>query len=674
MATSSAQQGFHPTDTRSGTTRVLDPYLLWAQLTDYRYLGLSRPGRLRVAQASGQAAFATATVDVRSPVALAALQKRADFVLAEPGMWPVDRPPRKAVRRSAVSRDPVDPACDDRRVVIGVIDGRCGFANRSFCEPDEPAESMIDAFWDQGQDAAWPWCTPADFGYGRELRRAQLDEALRQHVVPAGAARRAEGERALYLALGQALPADADWSHGTHVLDTVLGDYRARQAGAAKGPRPGVVYVQLPDEALRDTSARWTAANVLDALHYILRRAGNATRVIVNLSLGAFAGPHDGSSLLERAMDDLIEQQGGRLSVVVAAGNTGLIRDDATGRTMSCHARVTLGAALGRACEQRMQSAELHWDIDGADSTESFMEIWLPQRSPDGGALALDVLLSHEDGASVQAAAGTIGTLVSGDKVVAALFNASGDFQVPNGRGGMVLVALGHTRDERHACARTGRWTVTVTNASPWPVTLDACIERRDLPGELAGYRPQYGFGANTPGRVPGGALGSLANGTRTLVVGAARREPRDGPYVPSGYSAAAAADPRLAECNVRGVRRRAPDLFAMGQRVAAGFLSGSSKSLAGTSMAAAQVSAALATSAVPTAKGQARASNDLDRLSVLAGAPAPGSKEPFSPAPRLAGPDPRLAPFVLPALPCEAHHRAGKARDNRQRPASEHT
>ena len=86
---------------------------------------------------------------------------------------------------------------------------------------------------------------------------------------------------------------------------------------------------------------------------------------------------------------------------------------------------------------------------------------------------------------------------------------------MPNGSGGMVLVALGHTRDTLRPCARMGRWNVTVTNKSPWPITLEACIERRDLPGELAGFRPQYGFGPATPGLEPGGALGSLANGKK---------------------------------------------------------------------------------------------------------------------------------------------------------------
>ena len=659
-------QPFEPVaaSARTGRTRVLDPYLHWAQLTAYRYLARGPSKRLRFAQARlvpdvGNTGYGTVQINPASPKALAALLKRADFVLAEPGLWPIDQPPHQPPSM-AISKGPVHaPACGDRGLVIGVIDGRCGFAHRNFCEPDAPTRSVIDSFWDQGQNAAPPWRVPGEFGYGRELHRDDLDRELARRVSPTDPSRRADEERALYRALGQALPEDADWSHGTHVLDTVISDYRARQPDAVAGARPGFVYVQLPDDALRDTSARWAAACVLDALHYILRCAGDtAKKVVVNLSLGAFAGPHDGSSLLERAIDDLIERREG-LSVVVAAGNTGHIRDDASGRAVPCHARVTLGSALGPECDKGMRSVDLEWVIDCADSTESLMEIWLPARGPDGQPAAVEVLLTHRDSLSgepdadsARAVPGHIDTLSCGGQVVAAVLNASGAFQVPNGSGGMVLVALGHTRDTLRPCARMGRWNVTVTNKSPWPITLEACIERRDLPGELAGFRPQYGFGPGTPGLEPGGALGSLANGKRTLVVGAARRDKASEPYTPSDYSAGAGRS-GAGGCNARAVRRRGPDLFAVGQREAAGFLSGSHKSLAGTSMAAAQVSAALAASLVPATKGGAAglAASELDQLVTAAAQHEPAGPSGPGAAPRLAEPDARLAAFVLPAL-----------------------
>ena len=44
--------------------------------------------------------------------------------------------------------------------------------------------------------------------------------------------------------------------------------------------------------------------SVLDGLHYIVSRCANDAAIVVNISWGTLAGPHDGSSLLEAAMDD----------------------------------------------------------------------------------------------------------------------------------------------------------------------------------------------------------------------------------------------------------------------------------------------------------------------------------------------------------------------------------
>ena len=94
--------------------------------------------------------------------------------------------------------------------------------------------------------------------------------------------------------------------------------------------------------------------HVLDGLRYILDRATSlapprGVPVVVNLSFGHIAGPHDGSSMLERAIHELIEayRRAARLEVVVAAGNSLLSR---------CHAGFSLGpndskdAGLARYC------------------------------------------------------------------------------------------------------------------------------------------------------------------------------------------------------------------------------------------------------------------------------------------------------------------------------------
>ena len=271
----------------------LDPYLVWAERTGYRYLvhGRSSPvrlaGRLRENRSLDQAKesvravgsdfdacaildtpFFTATLTPVSREACDALLHCASFVLAEPGMRALDLPePSNALASAATSAasptaQPTAPL--EQAVVIGVIDGRGGFANEAFCSG---SESRLDRFWDQGaapptspaEESAW-WSVPTSPHYGRVLDRSALDAIARRTSVATKTLQRVEIERAAYRNLGHRPPQDADWSHGTHVLDTVLDELSGDRM------RPGVIYVQLPDAALRDTSARWTAAYVLDAI------------------------------------------------------------------------------------------------------------------------------------------------------------------------------------------------------------------------------------------------------------------------------------------------------------------------------------------------------------------------------------------------------------------------
>ena len=366
----------------------LDPYLVWAQRTEFRYLvhgergSLRLAGRLRENQSLAQAQasvravgaaldarmiletpFFTATMSPVSDEACSALLRHASYVLAEPGMRALDLPEPSAALTTLAGSGASSPIAQptvplEHPIVIGVVDGRCGFANDGFCSG---SESRLDRYWDQGgapptrpaDEGAW-WSAPSGHRYGRVLDRSALDAIARRLSEAASTSQRAEIEKTIYRRLGHTPPQDADWSHGTHVLDTVLGELTDRF-------RPGVIYVQLPDAALRDTSARWTAAHVLDAIDYIVGHVKDGARAVINLSLGAFAGPHDGSSLLEQAIDSIAEQSNGRITFVVAAGNTGRVADDGTGDAKRCHASFKLPASAERV---------LAWDIDRADSTE----------------------------------------------------------------------------------------------------------------------------------------------------------------------------------------------------------------------------------------------------------------------------------------------------------------
>lgn len=622
----------------------LDPYLAWARLTDFRYLLKSPEGRFTLRGAmsglppdvhmTNQAAQAHPTATLRLPARnerglsttsawieadspdeaaeyAEVLSQKVRFCLAHPGMQPVNRagepdaslvaPSNQASQEGAVT--PID-----KTVVIAVIDGRCGLANRAFCLPtgtSGPAlETRIDYFWDQGKSATGRWREPAGWGYGRELQRIDINNVFEKWLprteVPDW--ERREAERQVYRDLQFDLPAEADWTHGTHVLATLLSDFdqrvapvNAQDSKTSRPADPGVIYVQLSDAALRDTSGHWMAAQVLDALQYILDRVRDDAEVIVNLSLGTFAGPHNGTSLLEEEIDRLIEERAYKLSVVVCAGNAGRVKDDGNHDVKPIHAHQTIPSDADKSGKRR--SVRFSWIVDVADDTETFVEIWVPTSATHDAPRRVSVSLEQTDPLMGSKAPkvvmvsavepGQIGCARIGGVVTAAVFNGTDRAGLPSGsKGSLILVALGHTRDARGgSVCPLGRWTAIIETEDPDEVEVDAWIERRDVPGELPGFRPQYGFDGDADA-LSKRTLCSLANGKNTLVVGATESIDSVGGYQVSDYSSRGASSTAAAF------------VYADGRRNEVGFFSGTQKDLQGTSMAAAQVSAAVAAAA----------------------------------------------------------------------------
>lgn len=229
--------------------------------------------------------------------------------------------------------------------VIGVIDTGCPFGDPRYLRKDQGAwRTRILALWDQTQGAFAGMANasvPADFDRGAELRAADIDAWL-------AACRAADGsldEALCYRRAGYAMMGEG-FVHGAAVLDLAAGPLplRARypsEQGGVQAPPPwyrdnpdpaseaDIVFVQLARDAVEDSTSASFPMRVLDALRYIVRRAAGAAHVVVNLSDGTSRALHDGRSLLEAAIEDLLAEVHGpngpqppmTLDVVVAAGN-----------------------------------------------------------------------------------------------------------------------------------------------------------------------------------------------------------------------------------------------------------------------------------------------------------------------------------------------------------------
>ncbi len=483
----------------------LDPYLLWAELTGYRDVARDSRGRVGVIiECKGSVAALQREIDAgRLPgVQLPALY-RGGVVDAEDlhfcTAW-VERPHLQTLA-GAVARFKLGMAVDDHapqaapwpggqcavRVVIGIVDDFVAFAHPTFA--GAKGDCRVRFVWNQ--DAKRPQCRAAarwqaspQLGYGYELRTD------------------ATGGRRLADAYPDVLRRA---SHGTHVADLAAG----RRPDDTE-PAPDIVVVHLPRRGVDDTSGSALKMQALDALHYIIERAGPQAGVVVNLSYGTMAGAHDGHSIIEQAIDELIELRDGQLNVVLPAGNSYEAR---------CHAVLTLG--------HDNMAGTLWWNVLPDDATPSFLEIWLPH----GAATHISVKVSDPRGRT------------SGWRAVDDVYPAQStppaevDFAViflqrvaDSPVGTMILVALAATAQVGDgARASPGLWQIELRHSGRAAnVQVHAWIERDDtLPGQTQRGRQSFFVdaehaksGRNGQQVRAQGSFNSIANGRHTIVVG----------------------------------------------------------------------------------------------------------------------------------------------------------
>lgn len=556
---------------------------------------------------------------------------------------------------------------------VGVIDDGIAFAHRRL--RDATGRSRIEHFWDQRERhperpiASPPWPVAGDaVPYGYEFDRdgangldARLDAASK-------ACRPAKAPIAAGLLDEDALYRDTiGWNaarrvrHGTHVLDVAAGE---GPSTADDGSR--IVAVQLPRDVTLDTAGHLLAPHVTDGLRYIFDRAesmgdaaGGATvPVVVNLSYGTIGGPHDGSSLLERAMDEMVTQRraaGHPTAIVVPAGNHLQWR---------CHARVEVLPG---------KSALLQWRVPPDQPVPTFMEIWLPYLDPlvEGEDPPVHVRVvppGERATVSGEVKPGMTAQCVdatpregapAADTVVATVSfrNAGVTVKDPDKASfycdrPMVLVTVSPTRSTGglRSAAPGGLWRIEIARPAPpfavpvgRPWIVDAWIQRTDAP---VGFSrrvvqsrfedPDYQVFDRYTGRllerdsVPStvrrsGTLNAIATGSSTIVVGAARVDRtarKEGVRAPSVY---ATSGPALPTPGAVVPVRDGPDVAAIADEngVIGGRLAAATRSAGAVVLGGSSVAAPVVTRRIARSMGEG---NDVERATVVAMAePIPG-------------------------------------------------
>ena len=215
---------------------------------------------------------------------------------------------------------PLTDSLRGRGVLVAVIDSGIAWRNRDFRNAD--GTTRILYLWDQTLQAGQVWeriseeellpedrretyAPPPGFVTGVEFSRAQINEAL---------AASSESDGTLLV------PSVDTSGHGTAVAGIAAGNGAGSDgvyAGVA--PESELLIVKLgtpgPNAFPRTTE-------LMRALTYVVRKSLELQRPLaVNLSFGNTYGAHNGTSLLERFIDNISEI--GRNVICVGSGNEG---------------------------------------------------------------------------------------------------------------------------------------------------------------------------------------------------------------------------------------------------------------------------------------------------------------------------------------------------------------
>jgi subtilisin family serine protease len=419
-------------------------------------------------------------------------------------------------------------------VIVGIIDSGIDYQHPSF--RDALGQTRILAIWDQALTPRPSEQSPAEFSYGVEYRTAEINLALASNA-PFSSVRHRDDPAAGF--------------HGTHVSGIAAGNGRPAPAGQ---PEPSFVGVAPEADIIVVANNRGRTANerglgdsadTIDALQYILSTAQALGRpVVINQSQGDNVGAHDGTSLLERGIENLIAGAG--RAFVKSAGNEGVRERHAQGT-----------AVVGTTQDVRFAV------ING--TREVVVDVWYP------GADRLECTLVPPTGGASQAIAPPASLTVTLGNGNSAFVDA--DLDDPGNHDNRTFVRI--TRGTQ-ATVAAGTWTLQLRATAVADGRWHAWIQRNSLSRFLAPF-----MSASATISIPGTSQAVITVGS----------------YLSRGTASVGA----LSDFSSRGPTRdgrRAPTLAAPGEELMAPLPPsppGSFGLNAGTSMASPMVAGTIA-------------------------------------------------------------------------------
>lgn len=326
-------------------------------------------------------------------------------------------------------------------VIVGIIDSGIDLMHQCFRRQD--GTTRILSIWDQVLMPAGPESAPMGYAYGVEYSETDINACITAGGPP-NTVRHIDGSRLL--------------GHGTHVAGIAAGD-----GSIAGNGQPAFTYIGIAPEAdiivVRNDAfggaiGMGDSANTLDAMQYIFDRATALNRpVVINLSQGDNIGPHDGTSLLERGIDNLLGYAG-RI-MVKSAGNEG---------DNNRHASGTVVAGV---------TQNVRFNMPYRNEWPDIIDIWYdgPDRfsitftSPDGNTTA-----------AVNPGSTTTLTLPNNNRIF-----VDSTLNNPNNSDNRIFVRIDRGDDDDFVI-QAGNWSFNLTGLTVSNGRFDAWIDRNIRP------------------------------------------------------------------------------------------------------------------------------------------------------------------------------------------------
>ena len=237
-------------------------------------------------------------------------------------------------------------------VFIGIADWGFDFTHPNFLNDDGTTRFL--AIWDQGG----AYDNKNKYGYGTIYSYEDINKAL--------------SSESPFETLGYH-PSRGGWfrngTHGTHVLDIAAGNGVIGVSGIASESK--LIAVHLSTGKIQEQFSLGDSIRVFESISFLNDSAGN-NPLVYNFSVGNHGDAHMGRTLLEQAIDFMVNERAGR-AFVQSAGNY---------FEANCHSNGTIIPG---------SSAFLKWQVELSDYTPNELEIFYEPKD------VVRVILSHED-------------------------------------------------------------------------------------------------------------------------------------------------------------------------------------------------------------------------------------------------------------------------------------